>query len=51
MPLSKKHYVEIAGILRESHSKKEAVEGMSTYFAEDNPRFDPLRFRKATKRQ
>jgi hypothetical protein len=50
MALSRKHYIEIAGIMREAKTRTEAVMDMSDYFASENPRFDRAKFRKAAKR-
>jgi hypothetical protein len=44
--LSKKDYVAIAEIIKNSKTEKEMITGLMGYFSEDNPRFDPIRFMK-----
>ena len=49
--MSRKDYVEAARIIREEHMTKETrkrlVARFVTFFADDNPRFSPSRFREA----
>ena len=55
MPMSKKHYVSIARVLREEHDIPNAdraavhriTEGLVSALAQDNPRFSPSIFRQA----
>lgn len=49
MTLSRKHYVEIAGILHEAKTKRETVQRMSNYFSRDNSKFDEQRFKRAVR--
>ena len=50
--MSRKHYVEVARIVREAtylddEGRAGIVSDLVTYFADDNPRFSPSRFRAA----
>lgn len=55
MPMSKKHYVRIARVLREEHDVPSAdrkavhriTDGLVSALAQDNPRFSPSIFRQA----
>lgn len=43
----KRHYEEIADVLRTSADKSEVNQRLENMFAADNPRFDRNRFRQA----
>lgn len=50
--MSRKHYVEVARIVREAayldeEARAGIVSDLAPYFADDNPRFSPSRFRAA----
>ena len=45
--LSKKTYIAVAEVIRNARTKKDIIDGLSNYFAVDNPRFEPWTFREA----
>jgi len=45
--LHRKYYDKIAKIIRDSKTKDDIVNGLIDFFLEDNPNFDPVRFRRA----
>jgi len=51
MSLSKKTYIAVAEVLRTARTKKDIIEGLSNYFAVDNPRFEPWTFREYINRK
>ena len=51
MSLSKKTYIAVAEVIRNARTKKDIIDGLSNYFAVDNPRFEPYRFREAINRK
>jgi hypothetical protein len=44
---ARRHYEDIADIMRSSASKSDIASKVESLFASDNPRFDRARFRKA----
>jgi hypothetical protein len=46
--LSKKYYETIAKVLRETYASAPVIEGFIKVFEQDNPRFKPDLFRKAS---
>ncbi|MBE3095143.1 MAG: hypothetical protein IMZ52_08940 [Actinobacteria bacterium] len=49
--MSKKDYVRIAEILRNARTKKDIIDKLCNYLAEDNSRFEPWTFREAINRK
>lgn len=45
--ITKKHFNEIAKILKESKTKKEIINKMALFCYEQNPNFNGYRFKKA----
>jgi hypothetical protein len=45
--LTKKDYIYIAGIIKDSDIKYDIVMGLCYYFKSDNPNFDSFKFLKA----
>ena len=48
MTLSKRHYIAIANLLRNSLDLANFTDKLITYMKMDNERFDPQTFREAT---
>lgn len=47
--VTKKDFMAIADVLCETGANKRTVEGLSRYFRSRNPRFNPSRFKAATR--
>lgn len=45
--LSKKYYNKIANLITISKTKKNLIDNIIEFFAEDNPSFDTYRFKEA----
>ena len=45
--MTKKHFIEIAEILRRHDADTQLIKALASYFKQTNPRFDAERFRKA----
>ncbi len=45
MAFTRKHYLEVGGILRDRKAKKSEIDRYVQMFKKDNPRFDAKRFR------
>ena len=45
--LSKKYYNKIANLITVSKTKKNLIDNIIEFFAEDNPSFDTYRFKEA----
>lgn len=49
MTLSKKYYKAIAEIIAYSNNTEDIINGLCTYFKQDNPRFNPTKFKEHIK--
>ena len=45
--MTKKDYIKMAKILQESRSHDELVNNLIVWFKQDNPNFNPTKFREA----